>query len=59
MRVKVELEIEVTGNANIDEIRDFLAFELHYSGQCSADNPFFDEDCECDYEVETFEMEEI
>lgn len=59
MRVKVELEIEVTGNANIDEIRDFLAFELHYSGQCSADNPLFDEDNECDYSVENFEMEEL
>lgn len=59
MRVKVELEIEVTGNANIDEIRDFLAFELHYSGQCSADNPFFYEDNECDYSVENFEMEEL
>lgn len=59
MRVKVELEIEVTGNANIDEIRDFLAFELHYSGQCSADNPFFDEDNECNYSVENFEIEEL
>ena len=59
MRVKVELEIEITGNANIDEIRDFLAFELHYSGQCSADNPFFDEDNECNYSVENFEMEEL
>ena len=59
MRVKVELEIEVTGNANIDEIRDFLAYELHYSGQCSADTPFFDEDCECDDSVEDFEIEEL
>lgn len=59
MRVKVELEIEVIGNVTADEVRDFLAFEFHQSGSCPADNPFFDEDCGCDYEVETFEMEEI
>lgn len=59
MRVKVELEIEITGNATTDEVREFLAFELHQSGSCTADNPFFDEDSDCDYSVETFEMEEI
>ena len=59
MRVKVELEIEITGNATADEVREFLAFELHQSGSCAADNPFFNEDSDCDYSVETFEMEEI
>lgn len=59
MRVKVELEIEVTGEATIDEVREFLAFELHQSGSCAADNPFFDEDSDRDYSVETFEMEEL
>lgn len=59
MRVKVELEIEITGEATTDEVREFLAFELHQSGICDATNPFFDEDSDCDYSVETFEMEEI
>ncbi|MBQ9077084.1 MAG: hypothetical protein IJY31_04495 [Muribaculaceae bacterium] len=55
MRVKVELEIEVTGDAT----EEFLQFELHYNGQCSGNNPFFDEDSESDYSVEQFYIEEI
>ena len=57
MRVKVELEIEITGNANEDEIREFLAYELHYSGFCNLKNPFFDDDAGCEYEVEHFSVD--
>lgn len=59
MRVKVELEIEVTGDATIEEVEEFLQFELHYNGQCSGNNPFFDDDSESDYSVEQFYIEEI
>lgn len=59
MRVKVELEIEVTGDATIEEVEEFLQFELHYNSQCSGNNPFFDDDSESDYSVERFSIEEL
>ena len=55
MRVKVELEIEVPDNISFEDVEEFLQFELHYNGQCSGDNPMFDED----YSVEEFYMDEL
>lgn len=57
MRVRVELEIEITGDATIEEVEEYLQFELGYNGSCSGDNPFFDEGC--DYSVEYFYLDEI
>lgn len=59
MRVKVELEIEVTGDATFEEVEEYLQFEFHCSGCCSSDNPFFDEDGGSDYSVERFSIEEL
>lgn len=59
MTVKVELEIDITGDAPIDEVEEFLQFTLHYNGQCPADNPFFNEEKDCDYAVKKFSIEEL
>lgn len=55
MKVKVELEIEVLDGISIEDIEEFLRFELHYSGSCSGDNPMFEED----YDVEEFYIEQL
>lgn len=55
MNIKVELGIQVPDGISIKDIKEFLQFELHYSGSCSADNPMFDED----YDVEEFYIEEL
>jgi len=58
MRVKVELEIEITGDATLEEVEECLQFELGYNGSCSGDNPFLT-DKACDYSVEEFYLDEI
>lgn len=55
MIVKVELGIQVPDGISIKDIKEFLQFEFHYSGSCSADNPMFDED----YDVEEFYFEQL
>lgn len=55
MKVKVELEIEVPDGMSIEDVAEFLKFELHYNGCCSGDNPMLDED----YSVEEFYIEEL
>lgn len=55
MKVKVELEIEVPDGISIEDIEEFLRFELHYSGSCSSDNPMFYED----YDVIEFDIEQL
>lgn len=57
MKVKVELEIEVTGDATEKEVRDYLMYEFGYIGACSVTNPFFESNCE--YETNWFKMEVI
>ena len=55
MKVKVELNIEVPDGISLYDLEEFLQFEFHYNGECSADNPMFDED----YDVEEFYIEEL
>lgn len=57
MKVKVELEIEVTGDATEKEVRDYLMYEFGYMGACPVTNPFFESDCE--YETNGFNMEVV
>lgn len=55
MKVKVELVIDVPDGISIEDVEEFLEFDLHYNGSCSGDNPMFDED----YDVEEFYLEEL
>ena len=59
MKVRVELEIEVIGNATFDEVEEYLKFGTCFYGWCSNDNPFLDEDSGCDCVIEKFEIEEL
>lgn len=52
MKVKVEIEIEVSGDATFDEVEEFLEY-------CCAKNPFLDEDSDLDCVIEKFEIEEL
>ena len=52
MKVRVNLEIEVNGDTTFDEVEEFLEY-------CCAKNPFIDEDSDCDYVIEKFEIEEL
>lgn len=36
-----------------------MEYEMHISGCCSANNPFLDEDSDCDYVIKKFEIEEL
>ena len=58
-KIRIELEIEVKGDATFDEVDEFMEYEMHLSGYCSANNPFLDEDGDCDYVIEKFEIEEL
>lgn len=58
MRVKVELEIEVTGEATTDEVKEFLKYQFGYTGSCPCANPFLWEE-KADYSVENFDIEEL
>lgn len=52
MKVRVTLDIEVNGDTTFDEVEEFL---MYYC----AKNPFLDEDSNCDYVIEKFEIEEL
>ncbi len=56
MKVKVELEIDIKGDATLNEVEEYLKFEFGYNGRCSVDNPFIDGDAE--FEVTGFDCEE-
>lgn len=59
MKYKVTLEVEVTGDADFDDVEEMLQFELRYNGQASMNNPFYQEDSDCDWEVTDFFMREL
>ena len=58
-KIRIELEIEVKGDATFDEVKEFMEYEMHLSWYCSVNNPFIDEDGDCDYVIEKFEIEEL
>ena len=58
-KIRIELEIEVKGDATFDEVEEFMEYEMHLSGYCSANNPFIDADGYCDDVIEKFEIEEL
>ena len=60
MRVKVELEIEVTGDCSFEEAQDFFRYEFAgYSLPDWENNPFVNEDSETEYNVTNIEIEEV
>lgn len=56
MKVKVELEIDIKGDATLNEVEEYLKYEFGYNGGCSVDNPFIDGDAE--FKVTGFDCEE-
>ena len=56
MKVKVELEIEINGNYDMDDVENFLEFELGYNGGLSADSPLYKDDV--DWSVTDFYCDE-
>lgn len=57
MKVKVELEVEIDGEYNEEDLQDYLAFELGYNGEISMDNPLCKDDV--GYEVTYFDIKKI
>lgn len=60
MRVKVELEIEVTGDCSFEEAQDFFRYEFAgYSLSDWENNPFVNEESNTEYDVTNIEIEEV
>lgn len=58
MKLKIELEIEVTGDCSFEEAQDFFRYELAgYSLSDWENNPFINEDSV--YDVTDIEIEEL
>jgi hypothetical protein len=58
MKLKIELEIEVTGDCSFEEAQDFFRYELAgYSLSDWENNPFINEDSV--YDVTDIEIEEV
>ena len=60
MKLKIELEIEVTGDCSFEEAQDFFRYEFAgYSLSDWENNPFVNEDSHTEYDVNNFEIEEV
>lgn len=57
MKVKVELEVEINGEYDIDDVEDFLEFEYGQNGELSTDNPLYKDGVIC--EVTNFYCDEV
>ena len=60
MRVKVELEIEVTGDCSFEDAEEF--FRYHFAGYGMTDwerNPLLSEDYDDEYSVEEIEVNQL
>lgn len=60
MKLKIELEIEVTGECTFGQARDF--FEHEFAGFSLIDyanNPLYSEDYDAMYSIENIEIEEL
>lgn len=54
MKIKVELEVEIDGDYEEEDVQDYLEFELGYNGEISMDNPLCKD--EVSYEVTDFDI---
>lgn len=60
MKLKIELEIEVTGECSFEEAQDFFRYEFAgYSLSDWENNPFVNEDSDTEYDVTSIEIEEV
>ena len=60
MKLKIELEIEVTGDCSFKEAHDFFRYDFAgYSLLDWENNPFVNEDSDTKYEVTDIEIEEV
>ena len=57
MKVKVELEVEINGEYDIDDVEDYLAFKYGQNGDLSAGNPLYKNKATC--EITNFYCDEI
>ena len=60
MKLKIELEIEVTGDCSFEEAQDFFRYEFAgYPLHNCDDNPLMSEDYDAEYDVTNIEIEEL
>ena len=58
MKIRIELEVEITGDCSFEEAQDFFRYEFAgYSLSDWENNPFVNEDSE--YDVTDIEIEEV
>lgn len=60
MKLKIELEVEITGDCSFKEAQDFFRYEFAgYSLSDWENNPFVNEDSDTEYDVTNIEIEEL
>lgn len=60
MNLKIELEIEVTGECTLEQARDFFKHQFAgYSLPNWEDNPLMSEDYDSEYDITNIEIEEV
>lgn len=60
MTLKVELEIEVTGDCSFEDARDFFRYQFAgYSLHNPNSNPLINEYYDAEYDVTCIEIEEL
>lgn len=60
MKLKIELEVEVTGECSFEEAQDFFRYEFAgYSLSNWENNPLVNEDCDAEYDITNIEIEEL
>lgn len=60
MKLRIELEVEITGDCSFEEAQDFFRYELAgYSLSDWENNPFIDEDSDTEYDVTNIKIEEV
>lgn len=60
MKIRIKLEVEITGDCRFEEAKDFFRYEFAgYSLSACENNPFVKEDSDTEYEVTDIEIEEL
>ena len=60
MKLKIELEVEITSDCSFEEAQDFFRYEFAgYSLSDWENNPFVNEDYGAEYDVTNIKIEEL
>lgn len=60
MKIRIELEVEITGDCRFEEAKDFFCYEFAgYSLSDWENNPLVNEDSGTEYDVTNIEIEEV